>query len=94
MEGKELKRSANWPNTFKGVDRVFQQLGPSSFKSNYYGQSHSVAATPKAASSYGRRTTEAPHKYSKREGFLTDDVQAGEEDVLQHCGERSLHLPH
>ena len=28
------------------------------------------------------------------EGFLKDDVQAGEEDVLQHCGERSLHLPH
>ena len=25
-------------------------------------------------------------------GFLTDDVQAGDEDVLQHCGEISLLL--
>ena len=51
QEETRPERSANWATSFKGVGGVFQKLGPSSFQSNYYGQ------TPTPRPSYAAKTT-------------------------------------
>ena len=51
QEETRPERSANWATSFKGVGGVFQKLGPSSFQSNYYGQ------TPTPRPSYVAKTT-------------------------------------
>ena len=51
QEETRPERSANWATSFKGVGGVFQKLGPSSFQSNYYGQ------TPTPRPSYMAKTT-------------------------------------